>query len=441
MRCLMGFLVLVATLTASAQEQPPGGNSSVNLLQPVTELSQATPEWFKVGVQYRFRFENRTGNGFREGTSDFYGLGRLLVDVGVEPAPWLSFHFRGQDARAPGKKNATPLYRDPFDVRQAWIQLGDSESGWLRVRAGRQELLYGAQRLVGPLDWTNTARQFDAVKLNVGKKDLNVDVFASSVVVIDEEGFNRHRDGANLHGAYGNLNRLAGEGTLDAYAFWKTTPRVVVSPLNIGDADIYTTGLRYTRSLEHGFDVAAEVVRQFGTFANDNISSWGAYGIIGYKPPDWKTSPRFSVEYQYGSGDDDPNDGKMSTFDQLFPTGHLYQGTADRIGWRNVKDIRAGVTLQLAPKVSLTLDYFSFWLASRNDNLYAVNGSISVRTPDGGAVNGHVGQELDAIVMWRPRGHIAIGSGFGYFITGGFLKETTPGHRSTFGYLMLNYVL
>ena len=299
----------------------------------------------------------------------------------------------------------------------------------------------GRSVLLARLNWTNTARQFDAVKLNVGKKDLNVDVFASSVVVIDDEAFNRHRPGHNLHGAYGNLNRLAGEGTLDAYAFWKTTPRVVVSPSDFGDADRYTTGLRYTRSMEYGFDVATEVARQFGTFANNDVSAWGAYGILGYKPPGWKASPRFSVEYQYGSGDRDPNDEETGTFDQLFPTGHLYQGTADRIGWRNVKDIRAGVTLQPAPKGSLTLDYFSFWLASRNDNLYAVNGSISVHTPDGGAANGHVGQELDAIVMWRPHGHIAIGSGFGYFIPGGFLKETSPGHRSTFGYLMFNYVL
>ena len=220
-----------------------------------------------------------------------------------------------------------------------------------------------------------------------------------------------------------------------------STPLVVGSLGRTGDADLLTTGFHYKRKLEGGFDVETEVATQTGSFARDDISAWGAYGILGYAPKDVALSPRLSLEYQYGSGDDDPNDSTMGTFDQLFPTGHLYQGTADRIGWRNVSDVRAGVQLKLHPKLSGSLDYFSFWLANRNDGLYAVNGRLAIASPEGGAQNSHVGQELDWTFVWKPAAHVALGGGIGYFFTGKFLQETTPGHRHTFSYLFLNYVL
>ena len=113
----------------------------------------------------------------------------------------------------------------------------------------------------------------------------------------------------------------------------------------------------------------------------------------------------------------------------------------DRIGWQNVKDIRAGVALKPHAKVGLNLDYFSFWLANKRDHLYAVNGRVSVRAPEGGAASSHVGQEIDAIVSWKAAPHATIGGGVGYFFTGDFLKQTTPGHRHIFSYLFLNYVL
>src|SRR5581483_7485081 len=44
---------------------------------------------------------------------------------------------------------------------------------WLRV--GRQELLYGSQRLISPLDWANTRRTFQGIKAfwHAAKDDLD----------------------------------------------------------------------------------------------------------------------------------------------------------------------------------------------------------------------------------------------------------------------------
>ena len=120
--------------------------------------------------------EGRGGIGYQPGTDDAYGLGRLNVNLAVEPKPWLSFYFQGQDSRAPGKTNATGFFRDPFDIRQAYLELGNQESYKTSLRVGRQELKYGAQRLIAPLDWGNTARQFDALKVSFGGTDTSVAV-------------------------------------------------------------------------------------------------------------------------------------------------------------------------------------------------------------------------------------------------------------------------
>jgi hypothetical protein len=422
---------------AVAQEE----TASIELPRPATTATEETPSWFSVGAAYRFRFENREASGFREGNDDGYGLSQILIDIGIKPTSWLNFHFQGQDARAPGKENANGVFRDPFDVRQAWVEIGDPKKGWIHARVGRQELLYGGQRLIGPLAWTNTARQFDAAKVTVGKDDLGFDVFAASVVQIDPTGFNRHRDENNLHGIYGRLNRLVPGSKLEAFILLKTTPLVISGNGTPGDADTYTAGVRFVRKLAAGFDTEMEAARQFGTFGVDDISAWGGYWVLGYTPDGVKLSPRFSVEYQYGSGDSDPTDGKYQTFDQLFPTGHLYQGTADRVGWRNISDVRAGVAIKPHPKVNLKFDHFTFWLADRHDDLYAVNGSVAVAAPEGGATDKYVGQEVDAILSWKPVSHVTFGGGVGYFMPGQFLKETTPGDQHTFSYLFLNYIL
>lgn len=437
-RVLSFQLLIVLTLISAASGQQPTVDEAT---RPVAAAASSSPNWLSFGATYRVRFEGRTGDGYVANNDDYYGLGRLLVDVGIEPSSWLNFHFQGQDARSPGKEASGPGFRDPFDVRQAWVQIGDPEAGVFNVQVGRQELKYGAQRLIGPLDWTNTARQFDAAKVTIGHKDLGVDVFAGSVVRIDDEAFNRHRDGENLHGIYGNLGRLIPGGSLEAYGLWKTNPLVRDEIGIVGDGDTYTTGLRFVRPLPSGFDMEFEVARQFGTFGTDDISAWGGYAVVGFTPHNVKLQPRFSVEYQYGSGDSDQADGRRETFDQLYPTGHLYQGAADRIGWQNVSDVRTGVALTLHKKLKLKVDYFSFWLANRNDHLYAVNGRVAVRAPVGGALDSHIGEELDATFTWTPASHVAVGGGVGQMFPGAFLKQTSPAAVHTFPYLFLNYKL
>ena len=106
--CRVGAVVVVGFLATTVQAQQGAAADPTMPPRPVQAASDAAPDWLTLGLQYRFRAENRTGTGFRENASDGYGLNRLLLDVDVKPTSWLNFHFQGQDARAPGKKNAAP---------------------------------------------------------------------------------------------------------------------------------------------------------------------------------------------------------------------------------------------------------------------------------------------------------------------------------------------
>ena len=96
-----------------------------------------------------------------------------------------------------------------------------SSSSRVAVRAGRQELVYGDQRLVGHLGWTNAARVFDGVKVTVRGKAASLDVFGASVVRTIEDEFDKSGAGNRFAGAYLTMPKLVKSGSLEPYLFWR----------------------------------------------------------------------------------------------------------------------------------------------------------------------------------------------------------------------------
>lgn len=54
-------------------------------------------------------------------------------------------------------------------------------------------------------------------------------------------------------------------------------------------------------------------------FAGDTIHAWMAAADAGYTFETCSWTPRLGIGFDYGSGDDDPNDGTHDTFNQLYP--------------------------------------------------------------------------------------------------------------------------
>ena len=140
----------------------------------------------------------------------------------IQPVSWLKFVFQGQDARVFWKNQNPPAppYQNTMDLRMAYLEIGDAEKKTFGLRAGRQELNFGDQRLVGAVNWLNTARTFDAVRLTLRHGGYRVDAFASTVVQPVDGEFDRafRARADNFHGLYGGIEKLVPQQLQDVRA-------------------------------------------------------------------------------------------------------------------------------------------------------------------------------------------------------------------------------
>ena len=417
-----------------------GQQPATNAFVPSEELNKELPKWLRFSGDYRARLEGFTGGAFKPDNSDAYLLNRFRINMLVKATPWLKFYAQGQDARVWGKnqKPAAPPFQDTMDLRTAYVEIGEAEKGLAVLRVGRQELVFGEQRLVGHVSWLNTARTFDAVRATLHYKGYRLDAFASSVVNIRDGEFNKRADGNNFHGLYGSMDKLVPKAVIEPYGFWRLAPRLTTEGGARGNLDFKTVGFRWVGKLPMNFDYGTEMARQTGSLGTDDVSAWAGHWVIGYTAPKIRYKPRFFGEFNYASGDKTPGDGKRGTFDQLYPTPHDKYGLADQIGWRNIQHARMGVEFKPRPKWAIASSYHSFWLASARDSLYAASGAAVARSINGTAGT-HVGQELDGQFMYTMSKQVQIGAGYAHFFTGEFLKNTTPGKSYNFPYLMFGY--
>ena len=202
----------------------------------------------------------------------------------------------------------------------AFVEIGEPEKKTFGMRIGRQELVFGEQRLVGHVSWLNTARTFDAIRASFRHGGYRLDAFAASVVNIRDGEFNRHVDGNNFHGLYGGIDKFIPNATVEPYAFWRLGRGI--------DLERGVSGLRVS------FQRTSITARRCGQAAPGSTDAWAGHWRMGYTLPAFTWKPRVIAEYNYATGDKNPTDGKLQTFDILYPTPHDKYGLADQVGWK-----------------------------------------------------------------------------------------------------------
>jgi hypothetical protein len=429
--------LLAASVTHAAAQSP------APLPPPPTAYGNVElPSWVRLGVEYRGRLEGPMGIGFNEDREDLYWLNRFRLTARFAITPWLSAAVQAQDARVEGRNGpvaGTP-FRDQFDLRLAHVDAGNFERSRIAVRAGRQELAFGDQRLVGHVSWLNTARTFDAVRGVFRHRKVRIDGFAASVVNMLVDEFNWSGGGNYLYGADAPLTVLPRGGVLEPYEFVRSSRNQRSEAGSIGTLVSSTTGVRLAGKLTAATDYNIEAAFQRGTLGEDDIAAWAGHWAIGRTLTAGSKSYRVFGEYNYASGDETPGDGQRGTFDQLYPTPHDKYGLADQVGWKNIHHVRAGAEYKPQPRLTFAAGYHSFWLASAYDALYSAAGTVVARIPTG-APDRHVGQEVDAQATFAPSPRIQIHGGYSHLFTGAFLKAATPGESYRGPYVMVTTML
>ncbi|RIL05766.1 MAG: hypothetical protein DCC71_09110 [Proteobacteria bacterium] len=405
--------------------------------------------WIGFGAEARLRAEGwsnwRFGAPRGSDGDDVFLLTRLRTYADLHLGERVRVFAEAKSALA--TEIDLPPGKSPADVDTIALQNGFAELvPWKRgaraltLRAGRQELLFGAERLVGPFDWSNARRTFDGVTLAFEQPGLGATALFMRPVVVEQHDANEHRGGDRLYGVYTALAAplLPSGLTLDLYWLGLDRGDRAVNG-TAGAENRHTLGTRLgTRFGDSGFDAELETALQVGEIGERSITAGMVSTELGYWRPDWFASPRFFAGFDWASGDADAG-GSVGTFDPLFPTGHKFFGAFDAVGRSNVLALAAGVAARPLPATTATLAVHRFWRASDDDALYSAAGAV---LRPGAASNAHgVGTEIDVTVAYRLDVHTRLGVGWAHFFPDSFVASSGPARDGDFVWLWIEYAL
>ncbi len=448
---VFSLLALNFPSTAFAQtNKPASAPVSAGLMNDwLREQSSGFNAW-NIGGQFRTRLDSKdyfavptagqvdfSKNGSADNT---FWLFRERFHVGYAPVSWLSAYGEFQDSSAANDDRNPSPDNDHYQLRQAWVTLGDAKSFPFTAKIGRQEMNYGDSRLIGMSDWLNVGRTFDAAKVRYENSDVWVDAFIAQPVIPDKTQFDASDSHDRLSGIYASTKTLLPFQESQIYFLSRNVDRrpadeaahklyPVASP-----RDTYTIGARF-KSLPgalKGWDYEVEGDWQFGRYKTTTTSanlSQSAYMIHlagGYTWTNIAWSPRLGLEYNYASGDGNSADGTHATFDGLLPSNHGLYGAMDFFSLQNLQDIHLGLSAKPTKKLLLKLDGFAYWLADTHDFLYAGNGTP--RNTGGYGINpgagNYIGSELDCTAAYTIAPCATVLAGYAHFITGDYLNHS-----------------
>jgi len=292
----------------------------------VAESPEPSAWFFDGGLELRLRYE----------AFDNVPQGPLLGNFSYmrfRMRPWLkagteqvSIYARGA-WRMHGYFVGNYGYRwpDEFVVDNLYLDINNLFDGRVSLRIGRQDLIYGAGRVILEGTSGDGARTlyFDAIKASIKVcDDTTVDVFG---IYNDDENHlaigNVDRDLTRYTGGFNDMkeigagiyvkNKTYADCPVEAYYIWKRESSFMANndTIAIPKRDVHTIGTRLLPKFSDRLSGELEVAGQFGETADDqDILAMMAYAGLTWKlEAIGKNRPYVTGSVYYLSGDDSPN--------------------------------------------------------------------------------------------------------------------------------------
>lgn len=292
----------------------------------------------------------------------------------------------------------------------------------MTLRIGRQELLFGSQRLVSPFDWANARVTFDGARFLYKGCVWNVDGFFTHPVnrtAANESKIDDPNEDIDFYGLYATRDDLA-IGTFDAYYLGLDN--------GVFDFNYHTLAARLVGNSANGLLYEFEGGVQFG----ENSPGYGDHragfftGGLGRElrvcigGSHWKPTIWFWYDWASG-GDNVPAARGDNGFDHLYPQAHRYLGLIDLFGRRNINDVNAQFFAPLGSRTTLLLWYHYFFLDQKTTP-YDIN--MTPYNPANPAGDRQLGHEIDVVLSIdiNPRHNLLFG--YSYFAAGDYYTST-----------------
>lgn len=377
-------------------------------------------------VRYQYFFFNNQEWGEAPTDKDGFVLARYLGHTDLRAGKHLRAFVELQSSLASGQSSQpSPVDQNTLDLHQAFFEYSSafSTNEKLTLRFGRQELSYGSQRLVAVREGPNNRQSFDGGRLIYGTGNVKVDLFYANYVISRSNVFDdRFTNDTRFWGAYSTFSNLPIIQNLDLY-YLGLRRRVAAFDDGKGKETRHSVGARIWKNTPPWrYDI--EGVYQFGNFSTSNISAWTLSSNVSYTLLNTKFTPQAGLKIEAISGDKKYADGKLNTFNPLFPRG-AYFGLAALIGPYNLLDAHPYVQFNLNKDLTLAIDYDLFWRMSRNDGLYPVNGKIIYSGKAGASKQ--IGRQLGASLEFPLGKRFDFKQEFTWFSAGRYLRQAGPG--------------
>lgn len=437
MKRIIIFIVLAFMVKAAAQHtgfRPLRYDDDLNAIK-----SDTTSGWYKkikylgnknyyismggeLRLQYIYTVNNKWGD---EGdATDEYLLNRNLFHLDAHAGRFRAF-AQLQSSLSGGLADAGPVDDNSIDLHQAFVDatLLSKEKAQLTLRAGRQELLYGSQRLIGVREGPNSRLAMDGVKLLYKQALWQTDLFYTHPVTNKTGAFNDgFNNDAKLWGSYTVINTRSFFNNIDLYylGLWKNEAHYDTAT---GKEMRHSFGGRFWKN-KGNWNYDIEGLYQFGSLSNLDISAWTISSNINYKAESLLFKPVFGLKTEAISGDNSGTDNKLHTFNPLYPRG-AYFGLVALIGPANLFDIHPSIDLELNDKWLFGSDLDVFWRWSANDGIYAPNMQLLYAGTN--TAERFIGTQLSANLEYIPNPFLNFTLESAWFNAGDFLQDSGAG--------------
>lgn len=335
-------------------------------------LSDDDPQSYaSFGLSLRERLVSLEDPAFGIGRDgDRYLLQRLMLHADLHVDEHWRVFTQLEDLRAPGRKIPGPTDENPLDLRLAFVMgqhaLGD---GLLKTRVGRQDFLFDAQRFVSLRDGPNLRQSFDAIWADYELEPWRLIGFLSHPVQYrTDDPFD---DVSNRHFAFHTLRlerHVLGTNELSAYY-----SRFDLDGAGFNDASgnerRNVFDVRFAGK-QAAIDWDLEGMVQRGKVGDSKARAWalglrGGYSFLGAA-----LKPRLGLQADAASGDRHAGDGRLQTFNPLFPNGGYYYTDAGYTGYVNLLHLKPSLSIQPLPALKLSAALGLQWRQTTADAVY-----------------------------------------------------------------------
>lgn len=334
------------------------------------------------------------------------------------------FDTSGRDGPAP----ATDV--DRFDLVQAFADVSaDLGIADVTVRLGRQEIAYGSSRIISIRGGPNVRRSLDGVRVIARRGDWRVDSLYARPVEIKPGAFDDATDDTEaLWGVYAT-GPLSGPHRADLY-YLGYRQDVGRYASGAGPEERHSFGARYFGELQ-GFDWDWEGLLQTGPFAGGDIRAWTLATETGYtfSAP---YAPRLGVKADIASGDKNPSDQVLGTFNAIYPK-FPYFSEASLIAPANIIDLHPEVSFRPFEQLAVYAGVNFLWRHRTEDAVYVP--PLRPLPGTAGAGGHYTGSQVILGADWTPRPDLSFSGQYVSFAPGNALERL--GGRSG-SFLMLS---